>query len=297
MRFTAIKSDVVQRKTLTATAAELAGYNTTVNQRVQPSMPVSERQPPRDLLREIKQQKKLPPNAPDIESDKIEISAPIPTDIDTNTERKSLKRGRRGTCIGKAKQKLPSDDSSDEDDRECSSRIQEGKVGEDDGEEVCEEGDADDNDAYRVRDSKSNLQSKVKKLLNHCESVGRDLRSQLRTWSGQQSHDNPTNSTVPDNFCTALLSINSASAKEGEERQPSQTNLLEDDYFRFICPGLVLKPYQLVGVNWLKLLHENNINGVLADDMGLGKTVQSIAFLGWLKTNQVLAHRIVQVLQ
>ena len=37
-----------------------------------------------------------------------------------------------------------------------------------------------------------------------------------------------------------------------------------------LCPGLELKAYQLVGVNWLKLLHQNKVNGVLADDMGLG---------------------------
>jgi SWI/SNF-related matrix-associated actin-dependent regulator of chromatin subfamily A containing DEAD/H box 1 len=63
-------------------------------------------------------------------------------------------------------------------------------------------------------------------------------------------------------------------------------DILSDEYFKDICPGLVLKAYQLVGVNWLKLLHENNINGVLADDMGLGKTVQSVAFLGWLKNSR-----------
>lgn len=42
-----------------------------------------------------------------------------------------------------------------------------------------------------------------------------------------------------------------------------------------LCPGLELKAYQLVGVNWLKLLHENKVNGVLADDMGLGEQMSS----------------------
>nr|XP_039271624.1 SWI/SNF-related matrix-associated actin-dependent regulator of chromatin subfamily A containing DEAD/H box 1-like isoform X2 [Styela clava] len=45
---------------------------------------------------------------------------------------------------------------------------------------------------------------------------------------------------------------------------------------------LKLKPYQLVGLNWLTLLHRNKVNGVLADEMGLGKTVQTIAFLAHL---------------
>ncbi|KAH9288007.1 hypothetical protein KI387_032124, partial [Taxus chinensis] len=46
----------------------------------------------------------------------------------------------------------------------------------------------------------------------------------------------------------------------------------------------ILKPYQLVGVNFLLLLHRKKIGGaILADEMGLGKTVQAITFLAMLK--------------
>lgn len=41
----------------------------------------------------------------------------------------------------------------------------------------------------------------------------------------------------------------------------------------------VLKPYQVHGVKWLKLLGAYGFNGILADDMGLGKTLQIIALL------------------
>ncbi|KAI3389209.1 hypothetical protein SNEBB_001244 [Seison nebaliae] len=44
-------------------------------------------------------------------------------------------------------------------------------------------------------------------------------------------------------------------------------------------PDLQLKPYQLIGLNWLRLMYKEKINAILADDMGLGKTVQTIAFL------------------
>ena len=41
-----------------------------------------------------------------------------------------------------------------------------------------------------------------------------------------------------------------------------------------------LKPYQMVGVNFLLLLDEQDVPGaILADDMGLGKTAQTIAYL------------------
>ena len=40
-----------------------------------------------------------------------------------------------------------------------------------------------------------------------------------------------------------------------------------------------LRPYQKVGLGWLKFLDELGVGGCLADDMGLGKTVQIIALL------------------
>ncbi|XP_048877210.1 SWI/SNF-related matrix-associated actin-dependent regulator of chromatin subfamily A containing DEAD/H box 1b [Brienomyrus brachyistius] len=45
---------------------------------------------------------------------------------------------------------------------------------------------------------------------------------------------------------------------------------------------LELKPYQLIGLNWLVMLHQNQLSGILADEMGLGKTIQAISFLASL---------------
>lgn len=44
-----------------------------------------------------------------------------------------------------------------------------------------------------------------------------------------------------------------------------------------------LTSYQLLGLNWLSVLHTQGVNGILADEMGLGKTIQVIAFLAYLK--------------
>lgn len=153
--------------------------------------------------------------------------------------------------------------------------------------------EGDDIDSWRGIQSESSLKSKAKRLLIHCESVGRNLRYHLRQWEGGSSNIESLadGDVMKETNCTSLLSINTKSL-DSEDLNYCKSNLLGIDYFERICPGLVLKAYQLVGVNWLKLLYENKINGVLADDMGLGKTVQSIAFLGWLKSKQVLTFDI-----
>jgi len=79
---------------------------------------------------------------------------------------------------------------------------------------------------------------------------------------------------------------------------------ITEEEMQMVCPKIILKDYQVIGVNWIALLHSEtfemnstdegkkkkrkggngrNVNGVLADEMGLGKTAQTIAFLAWLK--------------
>ena len=41
----------------------------------------------------------------------------------------------------------------------------------------------------------------------------------------------------------------------------------------------MLRPYQVVGYQWLKTLAYYNMGGILADDMGLGKTLQAIVYI------------------
>ncbi|XP_017485620.1 PREDICTED: SWI/SNF-related matrix-associated actin-dependent regulator of chromatin subfamily A containing DEAD/H box 1 homolog [Rhagoletis zephyria] len=56
-----------------------------------------------------------------------------------------------------------------------------------------------------------------------------------------------------------------------------------------------LADYQMIGLNWLTVMHNQKMNGILADEMGLGKTIQVIAFLAYLKENNLSkgAHLIV----
>lgn len=50
-----------------------------------------------------------------------------------------------------------------------------------------------------------------------------------------------------------------------------------------LVTGGTMRKYQLEGLEWLKSLYENGLNGILADEMGLGKTIQTISFLAFLR--------------
>lgn len=59
--------------------------------------------------------------------------------------------------------------------------------------------------------------------------------------------------------------------------------------------SLTLAPYQMFGLNWMYLMHKQELNGILADEMGLGKTVQAIAFLAHLMEIKVSGPHLIIV--
>jgi len=63
----------------------------------------------------------------------------------------------------------------------------------------------------------------------------------------------------------------------------SQSMLELSEQPKSLNPSFKLSVYQLIGLNWLVLMHKQSLNGILADEMGLGKTIQTIAFLAHLK--------------
>jgi len=44
-----------------------------------------------------------------------------------------------------------------------------------------------------------------------------------------------------------------------------------------------LRPYQQIGLDWMRMLHSLGLGACLADDMGLGKTIQVLAFLDQIR--------------
>ncbi|KAG8194241.1 hypothetical protein JTE90_024572 [Oedothorax gibbosus] len=67
--------------------------------------------------------------------------------------------------------------------------------------------------------------------------------------------------------------------KENKESSSGYVNKQPD----LLNDKMHLTPYQMLGLNWMLLMDNQEVNGILADEMGLGKTVQAIAFLAYLK--------------
>ncbi|RUS74062.1 hypothetical protein EGW08_018169 [Elysia chlorotica] len=61
---------------------------------------------------------------------------------------------------------------------------------------------------------------------------------------------------------------------EGDLRIIKQPEVLNKEF--------ELQQYQLIGLSWLRIMHQQELNGILADEMGLGKTIQAIAFIAHL---------------
>ncbi|KAA3483422.1 protein CHROMATIN REMODELING 19-like [Gossypium australe] len=105
----------------------------------------------------------------------------------------------------------------------------------------------------------------VGKALQKCAKISAELRKELYGSSGAS--------------CERYAEVEASSVRIVTQNDIDAACAVVDTEFQ-----PVLKPYQLVGVNFLLLLHRKGIGGaILADEMGLGKTIQAITYLTLLK--------------
>ncbi|KAJ6846333.1 protein CHROMATIN REMODELING 19 [Iris pallida] len=105
----------------------------------------------------------------------------------------------------------------------------------------------------------------VGKALQKCAKISAELRRELY------------GSTAP--ACDRYAEVEASCARIVTQEDVDEACAGEESEFE-----PTLKPYQLVGVNFLLLLYRKNIGGaILADEMGLGKTVQAVTYLTLLK--------------
>ncbi|KAL4186316.1 hypothetical protein AMTRI_Chr09g33250 [Amborella trichopoda] len=108
----------------------------------------------------------------------------------------------------------------------------------------------------------------VGNALQKCDRISASLRKEL--------YGSSSGSPVS---CEAYSEVDAASAKIVKQEDIDAACASEESDVQPI-----LKPYQIVGVNFLLLLYRKKIGGaILADEMGLGKTIQAITYLTLLK--------------
>lgn len=144
--------------------------------------------------------------------------------------------------------------------------------------------------------------TQVDGVLRNCARIGEELKRAIAAWSGKKgkgkAREGSSSSDVQDGSsddgAISLVSISNTSSKGGFISKPSA----------LLAKDVQLKDYQIIGVNWLRLLHTKRYSCILADEMGrfffitwmlvlsahrvicilgLGKTVQVISFFAQLK--------------
>ena len=136
----------------------------------------------------------------------------------------------------------------------------------------------------------------VDRLVSRCEEYSRMIKTEMTKWGitageDSQSEDGsrqdsgigtPTGSYARSR--SRRLSCSKDITKEKFITQPSK-----------MSKDVILKDYQLIGLNWLNLLWNKKLSCILADEMGLGKTCQVIAFLTHLKEQGVPGPHLIVV--
>lgn len=110
-----------------------------------------------------------------------------------------------------------------------------------------------------VRDEKD----VVGKALEKCSKISAELRKDLY------------GSNVATDSCDRYAEVDGSSVRIVTQDDICEACQVANSGFK-----PMLKPYQLVGVNFLMLLYRKKVAGaILADEMGLGKTIQAITYL------------------
>ncbi|KAH7136539.1 SNF2 family N-terminal domain-containing protein [Dactylonectria macrodidyma] len=116
-----------------------------------------------------------------------------------------------------------------------------------------------------------NAVAAIDDVVGKCEIDAKAVKGQVDTWD------------------IDVFGHDKRSRREGSEEDlpPTPTSISSTKFVRPPIPRqpklmdghCVMKPFQLVGLNWMSILYKFNIGCILADEMGLGKTCQVISLM------------------
>ncbi|KAK6342742.1 hypothetical protein TWF718_008130 [Orbilia javanica] len=128
----------------------------------------------------------------------------------------------------------------------------------------------------------------VDTLLKECKALGDNITDGMRGWEVERSGGSTEGLDI-------VVPGESGSPKPGHSGLSQGMQSLMSGQPKLMAEDIQLKPYQVLGVRWLELLHGLRLGCILADEMGLGKTCQVIGFLALLLEKGVEGPHIVVV--
>lgn len=113
------------------------------------------------------------------------------------------------------------------------------------------------------------------------------------TNQSKRGRGRPKKSNAPESNLTSLLDKDEVAAKAGAHHDADEDDMVKTGDIGMqnlkaaeqpaLVTGGIMRKYQLEGLDWMRSLYENGLNGILADEMGLGKTIQTISLLAFLR--------------
>jgi hypothetical protein len=144
-----------------------------------------------------------------------------------------------------------------------------------------DEEEVDDEDAYMDDDAKE-----ASTVLAAANELSASVLRVMTSWASDLNEDGDSERakmTVPQGMIVdgalamASLKKNPAEANNKSGNNSSSHSWISNEVMQKVLPNLTLAEYQLIGVNWMAMLHKmsyttngkaTNVNGILADEMG-----------------------------
>lgn len=108
----------------------------------------------------------------------------------------------------------------------------------------------------------------INHVIQTCETQANIIKSSSSKWildhTGQNKNETKSDPEKP----LTPMSFSDPKLEDLPFQQP-----------KYMGGHCIMKPFQLYGLNWMRLLYKNRYGGILADDMGLGKTCQVISLM------------------
>ncbi|USW54322.1 Putative helicase, P-loop containing nucleoside triphosphate hydrolase, SNF2-like domain superfamily [Septoria linicola] len=130
----------------------------------------------------------------------------------------------------------------------------------------------------------------VDELVVKCEKMSAPLQEALKAWGVGDVKDGELQIMTLDEAHDSGIGTPASSVADDAPLQNGTKNKRKGKFLgqpENMAKVVVMKDYQLVGLNWLHMLFSKKISCILADDMGLGKTCQIISYLAQLQLEQV----------